>query len=114
MGKDLTLIVDKNKVKGLSVFGYNRLILDRDESLFDKIIDIPSERSEGVMVYHEDGMSEEYTCSFGGHEHRLRSVLAARLAKTINRNSRSKWNLAVADFLASLGSDYKVILYWDD
>lgn len=90
----------------------NRLTLDRDYDLQERIKALPSYPTypaKNIQWYEDDGVKDRATDAYGDP---LRFVRAVQFRRVLDDQCRSEWNLAALKFIQALPPLTPIVLWW--
>lgn len=108
----LSLIINISEEKGMDILGYERLKIDTDVNLFDRIQQAkPAQIRSGRRIFMQGrfGLKGKSVDALGEP---LTTLTAKALSTLILDQRSSQKNLAVAMYLHFLPPDTEVFLYW--
>ena len=112
MGVDLTIVPQRYCGIGNWFLGYDRISIDRNYKLFDRIKEISTIRfPENVKFdwYDDEGLIETKEDCYGDQ---LKYVHAETLANVFKESELSDRDKATQAYLELLPPDYWIVLWW--
>lgn len=108
MGMDLSVCPDTFGLKGETVLAYDRLRINRDYDLFERVRSLrPRPLDTAVAYYEDDGLADRTTDPYGADLTYLTAGELSAIDPGTGTLARAVWA-----YLDELPRDTKIVLWW--